>query len=382
MRCLIVGNLVFQGGRRLFRFLHAATDTGRASRSCGLATALSRGGTLALLLWCFPAVAGNVAPAGKTCAPRISGVRPVPVAAADEITVATQNLRRLFDDVDDGRGELATTARYQQRLDRLSRHIVQVLHSPDVLAVQEVETIKVLQDLAAAIAAQGGKTYQAILLEGHDWGGIDVGFLVRSDMRTVGQQQVLKMRRLDRAALFDRPPLWLRLQMAEGRVLNIVNVHLKSLRGSDDPAVAKKIARKRQRQAEALAEWVGLYLARPAAEPLLVLGDFNASFTVLSDAASDVDAEALGAVDVMGIIQAEGLSNQWPRLPAGERYSYVHACRPEALDHVLVSTALLPAVRALAVSRGNAGARRRADDADNSALRSSDHDALVLYLKP
>ena len=268
-----MGNLFFLGGRRHFRFLHAAAGTGRASRfhSCRLAAAWSRGGTLVLLLWCFSAVAGSVAPEGKTCAPRINGVRPVPMAAAGEITVATQNLRRLFDDVDDGRGELATTARYQQRLDRLSRHIVQVLHSPDVLAVQEVETQKALQDLAGAIAARGGKNYQGVLLEGQDWGGINVGFLLRSDITVLDRQQLLQTRRLNRAALFDRPPLWVRLQVPGAGRLNIVNVHLKSLRGSDDPAVAKKIARKRQRQAEALAEWVGLYLARPAAEPLLVL---------------------------------------------------------------------------------------------------------------
>lgn len=317
-------------------------------------------------------------PGAKACAPRISALRPVPVAVAGEITVATQNLRRLFDDVDDGPGERVPAAEYQQQLHKLSRQIVQQLHSPDVLAVQEAENINVLKDLAAAISAEGGKTYQAVLLEGHDWGGIDVGFLVSADIKIVSREQLLKTRRLDRAALFDRPPLWLRLQLPQGRMLDIVNVHLKSLLGSDDPATAKKVARKRQRQAEALAEWTGLHLAKNAQAALLVLGDFNAS----EDGAAGAEADVLGGVDVMGLVQAEGLQNQWGRVPAAERYSYVHECRAEALDHVLVSAALQPSVQALAVSRGNAGVSRRLAKTADTALRSSDHDGLVLYLRP
>lgn len=318
----------------------------------------------------------------KNCASNISSTRAVPSASGHEISIATQNMWRFFDDVDDGSGDLLTTAEYQLRLNKLSRQIVHVLRSPDVLAVQEVENIKVLDDLAAAVSAQGGKKYQSVLLEGHDWGGIDVGFLLRADIKVLSREQILKTRRLDRAALFDRPPLWLRVQVTDKRVLNIVNVHLKSLRGSSDPALSKKTARKRQHQAEALAEWVGLYLAKPAAEPLLVLGDFNASYAPSLGANDASSADALGGVDVMAIVQAEGLSNQWSRLPEAERYSYVHDCRAETLDHVLASAALLPAIKSLAVSRGNAGVRAPADRRDSSALRSSDHDALVLYLVP
>lgn len=363
---------------------HLCTGLHGNARGYSLAAVCRRGYVLLCWLCCVLALpASTLAQASAaTCAARISAVRPVPVAESGTLTIATQNLRRLFDDVDDGRGAVATTEEYQLRLQKLSRQIVQLLRSPDVVAVQEVEGMKALNDLAAAIAAQGGKTYQGILLEGHDRGGINTGFLVRADLKVLSQEQLLKTRRLDRAVLFDRPPLWLRLQMPEGRVLDLVNVHLKSLYGSDDPAVAKKTARKRQRQAEALAEWVALYLARPAAEPLLVLGDFNASAYVAPEVAVAASPDVLGGVDVMRILQAEGLQDQWARLPATERYSYVHDCHPEALDHVLVSAALQSSVRALAVSRGNAGVRGRGDDTDKSAMRSSDHDALVLYLKP
>lgn len=362
--------------------MHLDSELSRRTLACRLACRRRSGLLLVLLLCAAVSLPVAAEPLASGCAPHITTVRPVPVAAPGEITIATQNLRRLFDDVDDGRGEVLNTAQYQLRLEKLSRQIVQLLRSPDVLAVQEVENLKVLDDLAAAVSVQGGKSYQGVLMQGRDWGGINVGFLVRTDIRVLSREQLLKTRRLDRAALFDRPPLWLRLQTPEGWVLGIVNVHLKSLRGSDDPDLVKKIARKRQRQAEALAEWTSLYFAKPAAEPLVMLGDFNASATPVTATAPLDVTDALGGVDVMGIVQAEGLQDQWPRLPENERYSYVHECHPEALDHVLVSAALQPAVQALAVSRGNAGVRVRVNGADSSALRSSDHDALVLYLKP
>lgn len=324
-----------------------------------------------LVLLVVPALVNAV-----ECPSRTSTPRAVPAPSHHEITLATQNVLRLFDDEDEGPGQVVTSWRYQQRLDKLSRQMVDVLHSPDVVAVQEAENIKVLEDLAAVITAftQTRNTqkirYQSVLLEGSDRGGIDVGFLVRDHITVLGAEQLLGTRRLGKAALFDRPPLLLRLKTAQGRVLELINAHLKSLRGSDDPVVAKKTARKRQLQAQALAAWVGLHLGKNPQSALIVLGDFNAT------------PEILGGVDVLGILQAQGLKNTADYLPVSERYTYVYKCRPEALDHVLVSPALQASVKTLAVSRGNAGVPWRFDRQDGTALHSSDHDGLVLYLKP
>lgn len=325
---------------------------------------------LLLLLCCFSAPLSARESAREDtgrCASLVKAVRPVPVAASDEFTVATQNLQRFFDDERGGRGDIVSPEEYRKKLGQLAAQVHQVLRSPDVLAVQEAENIRVLEDLAAAIKADGGPAYKALLLEGNDYGGIDVGFLLRADIKVLHVEALLKQRRLDRAALFDRPPLRLQLKLASGQALDVINVHLKSLRGSDDEAVAKKTARKRLRQAEALGEWLTAELAMRPQTALVLLGDLNAT------------PEVAGGVDVLGMLQASGLQDVDERLPAGERYSYIHDCRAQALDHVMVSPALLPAVSRVAVSRGNAGVHRKANA--HEALRSSDHDGLVLYLE-
>lgn len=334
------------------------------------ASALARGPcSLAVLLLLASLVLPGMSQARSSCPHRIDTVRPVPAALTGQLAVATQNLHRLFDDVDDGGGPVLATAAYQRQLQQLSRQIDEVLQRPAVIAVQEVEHEKALADLAAALLRRTGEAWTPVLREGADPGGIDVGFLVRSDWRVLAVEPLLVREKLDRLPLFDRPPLRVLLRAPGGLELELINVHLKSLLGSNGPKAAR-VARKRQRQAEALAGWVRQALAARPARRLLVLGDFNAT------------PDARGGVDVLGIIAAAGLHNLLPRLPDAERYTYLYRCEPEALDHILVASALLPAVADLAVSRGNAGAAPGRQTPADSPLGSSDHDGLVLYLRP
>lgn len=294
----------------------------------------------------------------------------MPVAMAGDITVATQNLWRFLDDVKDGPAMTVSQQHYRLRLDKLSRQVVDVLRHPDVLAVQEAENAHVLEQLAAAIAERSGRPpYQVLLYKGRDRGGINSGFLLRADWQVKSMEPLLATRRLDRAVLFDRPPLLLTVETPDGRRLEIVNVHLKSLRGSEEPSEARRIARKRQHQSEALAGWMEQYLALNPAAPLMVLGDFNAT------------PDALGGVDILGRLAQAGLSGALQKLPADQRYSYVHDCKRQALDHGLLAPALAARLRAAAYSRGNAGLSGRHAQTPGTAKRSSDHDGLVLYLR-
>ncbi|MDF2446089.1 MAG: Endonuclease/exonuclease/phosphatase family [Moraxellaceae bacterium] len=325
---------------------------------------------VALLLALYCVCNGSALARDSDCTPLVREPRPVPVATAGEVVLGTQNLRRLFDDLDSAEALPVDPAEYRERLQRLSRQVVDVLRLPQVLAVQEVENEKVLADLALAIEARSrGMRYRALVLDGHDYGGIDVGFLVRSDWQVLALEQLFAREKLGRAFLFDRPPLLLRVKTPQGDELELVNVHLKSLHGSDrGRKEAKRIARKRQRQTDVLVDWLRATLAlRPQAR-LVVLGDFNAA------------PEVLGGVDILGRLQAAGLANPMAGLPAAERYTYVHDCRGVALDHVLLSPALQPEVRRLAVSRGNAGASRAREKA-LTARGSSDHDGVVVYLR-
>lgn len=318
-----------------------------------------------VLPWMDLAMAG-----GQACdRPRLRDAESVRPASSGEISIATQNLWRLFDDVDDGT-QVLTTEKYRQKLSKLSRQISDVLQLPDVVAVQEVESAKVLAALAAEVAARSGQPlYRVVLLEGQDPGGIDVGYLVRPDWTVVSVTPLLATLRLEGKPLFDRPPLHLVVQLQTGQRLELVNVHLKSLQGSDHPGKAARIAAKRRQQAVALAGWWAHYSRRHPAVPLVMLGDFNATPGII------------GGVDVMGVLQAAGLQMATQQLPEDERYSYVFRCRPELIDNILVAPALSPRVVAVEASRGNADASQRAKRDILAAAGSSDHDALVVYLR-
>src|SRR5690606_26002521 len=113
---------------------------------------------------------------------------PAPALAptVDDASMASFNMERFFDDQNDPAiGEpVLTPVAYQTRLDKASMAIRDYLHAPDILAVQEMENLTVLQDLAARIgedaiaSGQPDPQYAAYLEEGNDVGGIDVGYLV------------------------------------------------------------------------------------------------------------------------------------------------------------------------------------------------------------
>ena len=113
---------------------------------------------------------------------------PVPIPSANQFTVASFNLERFFDTVNDPAksDSVLTATAFANRLNKASLAIRNVLRTPDILGVVEMENLTTLQALAAKISAdaiaagQPDPTYQAYLVEGNDIGGIDVGFLVKS----------------------------------------------------------------------------------------------------------------------------------------------------------------------------------------------------------
>lgn len=251
--------------------------------------------------------AGGEYPAGT---PRFvfdpaDNVLPRPVrdsAAPSELTVGSFNAWRLCDIIDDigqpGGGpnnyliefdcdatgiEAGGQAAYETKLVKVSAYIIDVLKSPDVLGMQEVEKRAVLEDLAARIEADGGPAYEAYLVEGNDPGGIDVGYLVRSDRIANASVQQLRGQETwndpsdGLTALHDRPPLLLTGEFIEGIggrpfKFAVLNAHNRSF-GANDRVYAKRFL-----QARAIAEEVQAYQTNPAnaERPLILVGDYNA----------------------------------------------------------------------------------------------------------
>ncbi|MEM7581754.1 MAG: Ig-like domain-containing protein [Acidobacteriota bacterium] len=317
--------------------------------------------------------------------------RAVRAKAAGEFTIASQNMLRLFDDVDDPGGDpVLSPTEFADTIAMFSEHIRLNLGTPDVVAFQEVENINVLQTLATRIAADGGPTYSAHLIEGNDVGGIDVGYLTQDGTISVnsvdqfGENLTLSF---DGSLLHDRPPLVLDATYIGGGAsfpFTVINVHQRSLGGIDDPADGTRVKTKRLEQAETVAQFIqDLQTLNPTIN-LVVTGDFNAfQFT---DGFVDVLGSFTGSPDPAGAefpsadLVNPDLTNQVLSLPADEQYSFIFGGNAQVLDHALTSQALTPLVTELAYARGNADAPDSLFDDLTTTLRASDHDGLVLYL--
>lgn len=311
---------------------------------------------------------------------------------ADEVTIGTLNLFRLFDDVDDpgsqDNGAVVSAAEYARRLAKFSLYIRDVLGAPDILAVQEAEKVEVLQALAGKIATDDpAVVYTPYLIEGNDVGGIDIGFLVRGNVQVdaVTQLGATETLTVDGSLLHDRPPLLFEGSFVGGNYslpIAVLAVHNRSLNGIDDPSDGARVRQKRLEQAQSIAQKVqDLQTVNPDVQ-LVVTGDFNAyQFT---DGYVDAVGQIAGNFNPSDNLLSgpdlvnPDLTNQVLSLPAEQQYSYVFDGSAQVLDHMLTSQALHPT--GLQYGRGNSDAAEILLDDDATPLRSSDHDGLVLFL--
>jgi len=333
---------------------------------------------------------------------------------AGEITVASYNFERFFDDVDDpGVGEpVATPAYYQARLEKASRHVRDYLHFPDVLGAVEVEKLGVLEDLAARISAdaiagaQPDPQYAAYLVEGNDVGGIDVGFLVKT--APVGSPtprvEVLGVTQEGGSTtwidpsdgaphlLNDRPPLVLEAIVhhpnGSEMPLAVVVVHQRSLNGIDstDPdgltTEGDRVRRKRRAQAEFLANLIQTRQTDDPAEPLVAVGDYNA-FEV-NDGFVDAMGTVMGtpaAADQVALASADLVDPDLVRLADTDDYSFVFDGNAQNLDHALANAALVAATSSRRLDHARVNADFANVDAADPVARMADHDPLLVYLE-
>ena len=221
----------------------------------------------------------------------------LPLPAPDEVTIGAINLQRFYDDRDDTNvaDVVLTSNAYSNRLQKAALLIRDEMGTPDILGLAEIENLSVLTDLAAAASSN----YSAHLIEGNDFGGIDVGFLVNTakvsiiELRQEGKTNLFTFAGGNPRVLHDRPPLMLRARVADPFTTNnfeftVIMNHLRSMIGIDDATEGDFVRAKRRAQAEYVARFV--QQLQSAGERVLVMGDFNAF--EFND----------GYVDVMGTI--------------------------------------------------------------------------------
>lgn len=312
---------------------------------------------LVLLVLCAPLQAREKCPRPD---PRV-----LPDAAANELLLVTQNLWRLVDDHPDTHADQPVdTAYYQQRLDAVADYLGDTLQWPHLLAVQEVEHPRLLEQLVARIAAQGGPTYQFAIREGLDPSGIDVALLYRAPVRVADVESPFHRDRYKRSPLYSRPPLVVTL--AEPLSMTLVVVHLRSGINLEDARKGKNVQEKRRRQAQRLRDWLEKRVA--AGDDVALVGDLNSAFGDMPYA------------EPVAILDRAPFDSVWEHLPEAERFSYVYQCRRQAIDNILLSESLLDDVSRVAVMRGNAGYQHLLYRKQAPHL-VSDHDGLGVYLR-
>ncbi|NKI34049.1 DUF11 domain-containing protein [Wenzhouxiangella sp. XN79A] len=339
---------------------------------------------------------------------------PVAPATPEMLTIGSLNALNLFDDTlgaprpisvcgstDDAIDrEVLSAADYAIKLNKLAAYIVQGLNTPDVLALQEVESAAVLDDLAAEIQLLSGVGYTSYLEGGNDRGNINNGYLVNEARVTVDSVQLqaeAECLSSDGSPLHDRPPLVLRGTFSgAGQSLPFVvfNNHLRSLGGVDDPDGRTRL--KRHEQAQSVATLVqDLQTAEPDLAIVLV-GDYNAF--QFSDGYADPIGHLLGIAEPSeNLVSIENastpgfddsnipnppLSLPLDALPTNERYSFIFQKVSQVLDHALVTQAARPLLAGFEYSRGNADYWGPFESDVMTLARNSDHDGFVLMLDP
>lgn len=321
--------------------------------------------------------------------------RPVRVARATEARVGFLNLFRLYDLIDDptrppSDEPVPTPEVYSRQLEKHAQTIVGAMRAPDIVGVAECESLQALQDLADRIALVSGGTitYSAYLTEGNDIGGIDVGFLVRSNVvvNSVTQLGATTINPFDGSLLHDRPPLRLIGSVTVGANSLPLTVHVnhtRSLSGIDG-GDGNRIRNKRLSQAQDIAQMVQTEQTADPSRPILIIGDLNAF--EFSDGYVDVVGQMAGTADpAVNLLSAANITNPpmyvWTRkIAQPERYSFAFEGSVQTLDHALVSRAARRFVSGLAYSRANADAAVELNNDAMSNLRGSDHDGLVIFL--
>lgn len=279
----------------------------------------------------------------------------VQLAAEGQVLIASYNLTNL-DPLDDAlRFELA------------AEHIVKVMQSPDIVALQEVQdndgpgntgkvtAEKTYQKLIDEIKTAGGPEYLFVDIApedckdgGETGGNIRVGFLYRTDRGLVfegrpggdattavevkGENGVAHLSfnpgRVDPTHLAftdSRKPLAAEFTF-KGKQIFVINNHFNS-KGGDQPIYGENQPPllvsevQRLKQAEVVKTFVSQILTINPDANVVVLGDLN-------DFAFSKPLKTL---------TGGGLVNLYDLLPEEERYSYLYTGNSQSLDHILVS---------------------------------------------
>ena len=279
--------------------------------------------------------------------------------AENEFSIMTWNVLDLFDVIDPNPIDppRPSLSQYRQDLNGAAATIA-AANFPTIVALQEVENIGILEDIAANDLLVP-YDYQPLLIEGFDSRLIDVGYLIRGDqVNLISVEQ-----RSAPGDLFSRPPLVIHVEIntSTGNVqLYVINNHFLSMSGGEEATEPRRLA-----QAEWNISLVEEILVENPDALVAIVGDLNSLFL-----SSPIQAFRDG-----------GLTPVFDTLPVEDRYSYIYQGESQVLDYIIITSSLLDILQRVEVLHINADFPPQALD-DASAVGESDHDPVIAVFSP
>jgi hypothetical protein len=283
-----------------------------------------------------------------------SGAPSLPALAPDEFSIMSWNVENLFDILDPHPNDPPRPRKsdYDLALTKIANTIINA-GVPTVIGLQEVEHIGILEDLAEHDLLTGYR-YTPFLLEGGDSRGLDVGYLVRSDQASIERIEQYNAPE----GITSRPPLFLQIELDGAQdqlALCVINNHFTSLAEGEAVTEPRRIAQ---------AEW-----------SLDVL-KANVTNITTSYAALIGDLNSFYESPPLDVLRSAGLRHVFEVLNEEERYTYNFQGVSQAIDHILVTPALMERLMRVQILHVNADYPPM-EPGDPSPFSESDHDPVV-----
>jgi len=272
----------------------------------------------------------------------------------NEFSIMSWNVENLFDFLDPHptSPSMPTVGEYKDAIAKVANTIISA-GAPTVIGFQEVENIGILEDIAEhELLADHG--YEAVLIEGTDSRGIDVGYLVDTDYAMIIVEEQFPAPE----GITSRPPLLVQVQieLENGTVeLFVLNNHFTSMSGGE-----KATEPRRNAQSEWNVEVMEAILAENPGAYLSVIGDLNSYYDALP----------------IDTLRDAGLIHVFDILDEGERYTYVYQGVSQVLDHILVTGDLMDLLVGVDILHTNAD-YVLPPLGDETLQHKSDHDPVI-----
>ena len=346
-------------------------------------------------------------------------LRAVLPRAAEEATIASVSLSRFYDEVNDSNGApTLNAAALDKRLTKAAAAIGDFARTPDIIAVQDAENLRVLGLLADRInsTVAAAPQYVPYLVQGNDASGLNIGFLVST--RTVGASlprvEVLEVTQLlkntvltnpdtSTTLLFAFPPLLLRANIhfsaTQSWPVTVFNAQLRTSPGQDDPTPGSngwategdRVRAFRQAQAAQVATLIQSRQAANANENIVVTGDFK-SFEFNDGYVHPMGVViGLPAPDTTTFVPGDGVSPVTPALTnmsalvaSAERYNVSEQGNAQLFAHFLASNATTAstAARRVEFARVNVDFATSSYGTAGTATRFAAQDPAIAYFLP